>query len=162
MSTVVEALLQRNPEYVMLSIDLRNCFNALDRDKLIGACLADPVTAPLAHYVAATYPKGVVARIRIEDDWRLLEMTRGIAQGRPLSPVLVSILLQPAIKEAYRAMAGQMGLDPDSEAARLKIEAARPKIGAGGYLNDLALVDPPTAVAAGFLAFRHEVTRVGR
>ena len=53
--------MQLFPEDIMVSIDLEKCFNALDRDALIEACLSCPLTAPLARYVATTYPGGMHA-----------------------------------------------------------------------------------------------------
>ena len=57
-ATTVECLLQRNPGFALVSIDIENCFNAIDRDRLIDECLAstEPGIRVLARYVERTYP----------------------------------------------------------------------------------------------------------
>ena len=103
-ATVVEAMLQRDHEAVMCAIDLENCFNAVDRDMLVDECLKHPTLQELARHVVATYPPGMVPFTRIDSEWRKLRFDRGIAQGRPLSPALAAILLQPCIVAAYDEM----------------------------------------------------------
>jgi hypothetical protein len=45
----------------------------------------------------------------IEHEWRTLRTERGLAQGRPLSPALAAILLQPCIAAAWEAMKADQG-----------------------------------------------------
>eukprot|EP01046_Picozoa_sp_COSAG06_P015595 COSAG06_NODE_1004_length_11128_cov_5.572944_13_plen_94_part_01 len=78
-------------------------------------------------------------------EWRTLCTERGLAQGRPLSPALAAILLQPCIAAAWEAMKADQGLD-DAQARRV--------MGATGYLDDVALIGEPHVVAAGLAAFR--------
>ena len=92
-TSVVEAHLQLHKSDVMVSIDLQNCFNEIDRDALITALLADARTAPLARYVAATYPPGMAVKLDVMGGWEDVIFDRGLAQGRPLSPALASFLL---------------------------------------------------------------------
>ena len=87
-ATVVEAMLQQDKENVIISIDLTNCFNAINRNKLIEECLRHEVTRPLAHYVASTYTSNTIAWNMVEEDWKAINFQMGVAQGRPLSPVL--------------------------------------------------------------------------
>ena len=107
-ATTVECLLQRNPGFALVSIDIENCFNAIDRDRLIDECLAstEPGIRVLARYVERTYPPGMVAYAEISGRWRELQMSRGLAQGRPLSCVLAAVLLQPCLKAAQVAITG--------------------------------------------------------
>ena len=145
-ATTVECLLQRNPHFALVSIDIENCFNAMDRDALIDECLAsdDPVVRALARYVERTYPPGMVAMVDIGGAWRHLSMERGTAQGRPLSPALAAILLQPCLKEAQRAMAAASGRT---------MEEAQAELGVGAYLDDVNLLAEPVVAAAGLRAF---------
>ena len=75
-------------------------FNAVDRDALVDELRRHSHLASLARYVVNLYPPGMVSVARIEGDWRRLNGDRGLAQGRCLSPVLASILLQPCIVAA--------------------------------------------------------------
>ena len=138
----------------MVSIDLEKCFNALDRDALMEACLSCPLTAPLAHYVATTYPGGMQVLLNVLGDWRRIPFERGIAQGRPLSPVLASILLLGVQKKAWKAMCEHMRLDPDSAEARERLSL-------GGYLDDCGILAPPEVARVGYLAFRQACLDVG-
>ena len=63
-----------------MSIDIENCFNAIDRDRLIDECLAsaEPGIRVLARYVERTYPPGMVAFAEIDGRWRELQMSRGL------------------------------------------------------------------------------------
>ena len=65
-STVVEGMLQRDKDNVFLSIDLTNCFNAMDRDLLIVECMKHEALKPLARYVERCYPSGMVAWVEVE------------------------------------------------------------------------------------------------
>eukprot|EP01047_Picozoa_sp_COSAG01_P079532 COSAG01_NODE_15126_length_1371_cov_31.155660_1_plen_85_part_00 len=56
-STVVEALLQRNPLNVVCAVDLTNCFNDLTRDELVAECLWHPD-------VPAAWPSGLLMVLR--------------------------------------------------------------------------------------------------
>ena len=107
--TVVECLLQSDARNVMVAVDLENCFNAIDRDALVDELQRHPGLRALARYVVAAYPSGMVSTTHIAGEWRRLCTERGLAQGRPLSPVLASVLLQPCIIEAERAMAEAQG-----------------------------------------------------
>ena len=75
-STNVEAHMQLFPEDIMVSIDLENCFNAPDCDALIEACLSCQLTAPLARYVATTYPGGMQVLLNVLGDWRRIPFER--------------------------------------------------------------------------------------
>jgi len=78
-ASVVEALLQQDEDNVMLSIDLSNCFNALDRNELIAECFRHELTRPLAHYVAMTYPPSTIAWNKVENSWRAINFEMGVA-----------------------------------------------------------------------------------
>jgi hypothetical protein len=145
-ATTAEAMLQADPENVLLAIDLVNCFNACDRDELIRECLRHEQLRPLARYVAATYPAGTIAWAKVEEDWRAIEMRAGLAQGRPLSPALASILLQPCLTAARDAMARHAGWEPEGEEARQHQAAC-------AYLDDAGLVAHLGAAIAGYHAF---------
>ena len=153
-ATTVEAMMQLDTDNVLLSIDLTNCFNACDRDMLIQECLQHEPLKPMARYVEATYPPGIIAWARVEDDWpwRAINMRTGLAQGRPLSPALACILLQPCILAARDAMSQQAKLSPTE---------ARDKQAAVGYLDDVGLVAHLPAVIAGFFAFQREAAARG-
>eukprot|EP01050_Picozoa_sp_SAG11_P014191 SAG11_NODE_1721_length_4374_cov_5.296374_1_plen_263_part_00 len=99
-STVVEAMQQLDTTLHFLSIDLTNCFNAMDRDALIRECLRHEPLRPLARYVASAYPRGMIAWVEVERAWQAVDFANGTAQGRPLSPALAAILLQPALQAA--------------------------------------------------------------
>ena len=107
--TVVECLLQQDTRNVVVAVDLANCFNDIDRDALVEELRRYPELRPLARYVVAAYPRDMVSVTRINAAWRRLCTERGLAQGRPLSPVLASVLLQPCIIAAERAMADAQG-----------------------------------------------------
>ena len=73
----------------------------------------------------------MIAYARIDQNWREAQMVRGLAQGRPASPVLAAILLNPCIiKAAHLAM---------RNAAEMTLEQAKRDLGAAGYLDDVTL-----------------------
>ena len=153
-STVVEAMLQDNPNSVFLGIDLTNCFNAMSRDHLIDECLQHAELRPLARHIAGTYPPGMLAWVRVEEAWAAVNFQSGCAQGRPLSAALAGILLGLALKAAKLAMATAAGLPLDSEAADRAFAA-------GAYIVDAGLIGEPAVVAAGFVAFKAAVEERG-
>ena len=153
-STVVEAMLQDNPNSVFLGIDLTNCFNAMSRDHLIDECLQHAELRPLARYIAGTYPPGMLAWVRVEEAWAAVNFQSGCAHGRPLSASLAGILLGLALKAAKLAMATAAGLPLDSEAADRAFAA-------GAYIVDAGLIGEPAVVAAGFVAFKAAVEERG-
>jgi hypothetical protein len=86
----------------------------MSREHLIDELLQHEELAELARYVQCTYPPGMVAWAKLGEDWREINFRTGTAQGRPLSPALAGILLQPCLIVAQREMARVEGLDPDS------------------------------------------------
>ena len=72
---------------------------------------------------------------------------RGLAQGRPLSPVLASVLLQPCIVAAEVAMA---------EAHGCPVEELREVAGIAAYLDDLTIAAHPAVAAAGMKVFAQD------
>ena len=75
-----------------------------------------------------------------------------MAQGRCLSPVLASILLQPCIVAAEEAMVAAAGVSR-SEFCRT--------CGVAAYLDDLSIVAPPRIAAVGLRAFQRAVAQRG-
>ena len=65
-------------------------FNDVSREQLCAELLRHEELRPLARYVQATYPPGMVQLTSIEHEWRTLCTERGLAQGRPLSPALAA------------------------------------------------------------------------
>jgi hypothetical protein len=145
--TVVECLLQSDARNVMVAVDLENCFNAIDRDALVDELQRHPGLRALARYVVAAYPSGMVSTTHIAGEWRRLCTERGLAQGRPLSPVLASVLLQPCIIEAERAMA---------EAQGCSLQDFRAMAGIAAYLDDMTIVSSrPSHATHNARALRH-------
>ena len=151
-TTVVECLLQVDSANVLLAVDLENMFNAVDRDALVDELRKHSRLAPLARYVVGLYPPGMVSVARIEGEWRRLNVERGLAQGRCLSPVLASVLLQPCIVAAEDAMVAAAGVSRE--------EFCR-TCGVAAYLDDLSIVAPPRVAAVGLRAFQRAVARRG-
>ena len=112
--------------------------------------------AALARYVHATYPRGFSCVACIGAVWRNLFMPRGVAQGRPLSPALASILLNPAIRAAHEAMAEYCVTHK-----HWSVERCRTDLAAAGYLDDVTLVGPADAVRRGLDVFADAVRSRG-
>jgi len=151
-ATVVECLLQVDPRNVIVAVDLENMFNAIDRDELVEELLRHPNLAGLARNVIATYPPGLVSVAKIEGEWRRLSTERGLAQGRCLSPVLASVLLQPCIIAAEEAMVAEMGCT---------VAEFRATAGVAAYLDDMTIVAHPRVAAVGLRAFQAAVSSRG-
>jgi hypothetical protein len=125
----------------------------MSREHLIDELLQREELAELAQYVQCNYPPGMVAWAKLGKDWREINFCTGTTQGRPLSPALAGILLQPCLIAAQTTqceMARVEGLDPDGEevARRFAIDA---------YIDDDGLVGTLKTVATGFAVLKQEV-----
>eukprot|EP01043_Picozoa_sp_COSAG02_P035957 COSAG02_NODE_2605_length_8442_cov_9.552080_14_plen_222_part_01 len=92
---------------------------------------------------------------RIDGEWRVLCTERGAAQGRPLSPALSAVLLQPCIEAAEAAMVERMGV------TRAQFRESRETCGIAAYLDDCTIVAPPDVAAVGLDTFRTAVVERG-
>jgi hypothetical protein len=96
----------------------------------------------------------MVAWSKVDGAWQEINFVNGLAQGRPLSPALAAILLQPILIATKKAMAVECGLEFGSAALDLKI-------GCGAYIDDATLVGHVDVVAKGFKVFTAECAKRG-
>lgn len=133
---------------VLVAVDLENMFNAVGRDALVDELRRHELLQPLARYVVALYPPGMISVAKVAGEWRRISMERGLAQGRCLSPVLSSVLLQPCIVAAEDAMVRAVGVSR---------QEFRRTCGVAAYLDDLSIVAPPAVAAVGLRTFQAAV-----
>ena len=87
---------------VLLTVDLQNAFNTVDRSALlheVRRCL--PSCAPWADYCYASPPRLLLGG-------RVLSSERGVQQGDPLGPAFFSLAVHSAILEAKAATEAAM------------------------------------------------------
>ena len=75
-ATVVECLLQRDTSNVLVAVDLENMFNAVDRDALVDELRRHELLQPLARYVVALYPPGMISVAKVAGEWRRISIQR--------------------------------------------------------------------------------------
>jgi hypothetical protein len=91
------------PTRVLLSIDIKNMFNSVSRQKLrhiVGEDFPD-----LLPFVDMLYANKDQSMVKLEDgSWETIDVEEGFAQGCPLSPVFAGIVLNHILRKLDRLM----------------------------------------------------------
>ena len=91
------------PSRCLISLDIRNMFNAISREKLLQLVDRDfPELSAFAYSLYSEYGHTVVRR----DDgtWERIEVQEGFSQGCPASPVFAAIVLNHILKKIDQAL----------------------------------------------------------
>eukprot|EP00948_MAST-09A_sp_MAST-9A-sp1_P000411 g411.t1 len=83
-------LLIDEPDKTIVSIDFKNAFNSVDRNKLFQ--VVQDLAPELYSYVIARYQEPSILLCKNDARGRCILSTRGVIQGDPLSPLLYSLV----------------------------------------------------------------------
>ena len=85
------------PTRALVSLDIRNMFNAISRHQLRDIVKAD---FPLLEAFVSLYEQQGTTRIKMTDGtWRDIAVQEGFSQGCPLSPILAAIVLVHILRQ---------------------------------------------------------------
>ena len=86
---------QHSPDLVVVSLDFKNAFNTVDRNRMLEEVVLH--CPSILHYVEMTY--GCAARQYVGQ--HVVESTTGVQQGDPLSPLLFALTVHPLIRDIH-------------------------------------------------------------
>ena len=133
---IVSTLLEANPTFCVLTVDIRNAFNRILRSHLLKVILESlPSLAKMVYMLYGSAPPFLWL-----DHNEFIESLRGVQQGDPCAPLLFALGFHPVL---------------------LAVRAAHPNIHVAAGHDDLSLVGSPTDCLAAHASFVQAVGEIG-